>query len=62
MGVTDEAQTAAAILGHNYPNSRWDPDAVALLKTGGLTTGSNTPTPGSRSSATPLLSSEQSGG
>lgn len=37
MGVTDEAQTAAAILGHNYPDSQWYQDAVALLKTGGLT-------------------------
>jgi outer membrane protein assembly factor BamD len=36
MGVTDEAQTAAAILGHNYPDSQWYQDAVALLKTGGL--------------------------
>ena len=37
MGVTDEAQTAAAILGHNYPDSQWYQEAVALLKTGGLT-------------------------
>ncbi len=36
MGVTDEAQTAAAILGHNYPDSQWYSDAVSLLKTGGL--------------------------
>ena len=37
MGVTNEAQTAGAILGHNYPDSQWYKDAVALLKTGGLT-------------------------
>ncbi|BDV35236.1 outer membrane protein assembly factor BamD [Methylocystis iwaonis] len=36
MGVTNEAQTAAAILGHNYPDSQWYKDAHALLKTGGL--------------------------
>ncbi len=36
MGVPQEAQTAAAILGHNYPDSQWYSDAVALLKTGGL--------------------------
>jgi outer membrane protein assembly factor BamD len=37
MGVTNEAQTAAAILGHNYPESQWYKDAVALLKNDGLT-------------------------
>ncbi len=36
MGVANEAQTAAAILGHNYPESQWYKDAHALLKTGGL--------------------------
>ncbi|MGJ0509907.1 MAG: outer membrane protein assembly factor BamD [Methylocystis sp.] len=37
MGVTNEAQTAAAILGHNFPDSQWYKDAVALLKADGLT-------------------------
>jgi len=36
MGITHEAQTAAAVLGHNYPDSQWYRDAVALLKTGGF--------------------------
>lgn len=36
MGVNNEAQTAAAILGHNYPDSQWYKDAHALLRTGGL--------------------------
>lgn len=36
MGVANEAQTAAAILGHNFPDSQWYKDAHALLKTGGL--------------------------
>ncbi|MCX7898595.1 MAG: outer membrane protein assembly factor BamD [Methylocystis sp.] len=36
MGVTNEAQTAAAILGHNYPDSQWYKDAHSLLRTGGL--------------------------
>jgi len=36
LGVTNEAQTAAAILGHNYPDSQWYKDAYALLKGGGL--------------------------
>jgi outer membrane protein assembly factor BamD len=36
MGVTNEAQTAAAILGHNYPDSQWYKDAHALLKSDGL--------------------------
>jgi outer membrane protein assembly factor BamD len=36
LGLADEAQTAAAVLGHNYPDSKWYADSVALLKTGGL--------------------------
>lgn len=31
LGVTDEAQTAAAVLGHNYPGSSWYQDSYALL-------------------------------
>ena len=34
LGVTDEAQTAAAVLGHNFPDSRWYRDAHSLLQTG----------------------------
>lgn len=36
LGLTSEAQTAAAVLGHNYPNSPWYKDAYKLLQTGGL--------------------------
>jgi len=36
LGVTEEAQTAAAVLGHNFPDSRWYKDAHSLLKTGGF--------------------------
>ncbi len=36
LGVTDEAETAAAILGHNFPDSEWYRNAYALLKSGGL--------------------------
>lgn len=36
MGVTNEAQTAAAILGHNFPDSQWYKDAHALLQADGL--------------------------
>jgi outer membrane protein assembly factor BamD len=35
MGIVSEAQTAAAVLGHNYPDSEWYKDAYALLDTGG---------------------------
>ena len=31
LGVADEAQTAAAVLGHNYPGSLWYQDSYALL-------------------------------
>lgn len=36
MGITTEAQTAAAVLGHNFPNSPWYKDAYKLLASGGL--------------------------
>lgn len=36
LGIVSEAQTAAAILGHNYPASPWYKDAYALLQSGGL--------------------------
>ena len=36
LGIRSEAQTAAAVLGHNYPNSKWYKDAFTLLQDGGL--------------------------
>ena len=36
LGITNEAQTAAAILGHNYPDGQWYKDAFSLLQSGGL--------------------------
>ena len=36
MGLTSEAQTAAAVLGQNYPASQWYKDSYALLQSGGL--------------------------
>ncbi|HLH10396.1 MAG TPA: outer membrane protein assembly factor BamD [Methylovirgula sp.] len=36
LGITNEAQTAAAVLGHNFPDSPWYKDAYALLQGGGL--------------------------
>ncbi|MBT9291391.1 outer membrane protein assembly factor BamD [Prosthecodimorpha staleyi] len=35
LGVVKEAQTAAAVLGHNFPDSQWYRDSYALLKSGG---------------------------
>lgn len=37
LGITKEAQNAAAVLGHNYPDSKWYKDSYALLASGGLT-------------------------
>src|SRR6056297_691970 len=36
LGIGNEAQTAAAVLGHNFPDSRWYKDAYVLLQSGGL--------------------------
>ena len=36
LGLTNEATTAAAVLGHNYPSSSWYQEAFALLGKQGL--------------------------
>jgi outer membrane protein assembly factor BamD len=36
LGIVGEAQTAAAVLGHNFPDSTWYKDAYTLVKAGGL--------------------------
>ncbi|MCI5074237.1 outer membrane protein assembly factor BamD [Oricola sp.] len=36
MGLVSEAQTAAAVLGHNFPDSQWYSDSYALLQSGGV--------------------------
>lgn len=36
LGIINEAQTAAAVLGHNFPNSKWYKDAYVLLESKGL--------------------------
>jgi outer membrane protein assembly factor BamD len=35
LGIVEEAQTAAAVLGHNFPDSAWYKHAYTLVKTGG---------------------------
>jgi len=35
LGITDEAQKMAAVLGHNFPGSEWYADAYALVEIGG---------------------------
>jgi outer membrane protein assembly factor BamD len=36
IGIVGEAQTAAAVLGHNFPDTTWYHDAYDLLKGKGL--------------------------
>jgi outer membrane protein assembly factor BamD len=36
LGIVSEAQTAAAVLGHNFPDSAWYKSAYQLVKNGGL--------------------------
>jgi outer membrane protein assembly factor BamD len=36
LGVKGEAQTAAAVLGHNFPDSKWYQHAYTLLQSDGL--------------------------
>jgi outer membrane protein assembly factor BamD len=35
LGIVSEAQTAAAVLGHNFPSSEWYKDAYALVSSDG---------------------------
>ncbi len=42
LGIREEAQTAVAILGHNFPNSRWYKDGYALIQSDGLAPRENT--------------------
>ena len=36
LGIVQEAQTAAAVLGHNFPDSPWYKTAYGLVRSGGL--------------------------
>jgi len=36
LGLTNEAQDAAAVLGHNFPDSKWYKDSYNLLQSKGL--------------------------
>jgi outer membrane protein assembly factor BamD len=36
LGIVDEAQTAAAVLGHNFPDSTWYKEAYAIVRGGGV--------------------------
>jgi outer membrane protein assembly factor BamD len=36
LGIVQEAQTAAAVLGHNFPDSPWYKDAYNLVRSNGL--------------------------
>lgn len=36
LGIVNEAQTAAAVLGHNFPESKWYKDSYTLLSSNGL--------------------------
>ena len=42
LGVVPEAQTAAAVLGHNFPDSPWYKDSFKLLESGGVGPRENT--------------------
>ncbi|MEI8147216.1 MAG: outer membrane protein assembly factor BamD [Alphaproteobacteria bacterium] len=36
MGIVNEAQTAAAVLGHNFPDSQWYKDSYQLITSNGV--------------------------
>ena len=36
LGIRHEAQTAAAVLGHNFPDSPWYKDAYNIVRSSGL--------------------------
>jgi outer membrane protein assembly factor BamD len=54
LGITDEAQTAAAVLGHNFPESPWYKDAYNLVKNAGQEPNENKKSWISRAFSTPV--------
>lgn len=42
LGIVDEARTATAVLGHNFPESQWYSDSVSLLQSNGESPRENT--------------------
>lgn len=43
LGLKEEAQRTAAVLGHNYPGSEWYADSYSLVETGKLPPGTERP-------------------
>ncbi len=41
LGLISEAQTATAVLGHNFPDSQWYKDSYNLLNSGGVSPSEN---------------------
>ena len=41
LGIVPEAQTAAAVLGHNFPDSQWYKDSYKVLGKAGVTPAEN---------------------
>jgi outer membrane protein assembly factor BamD len=41
LGIVPEAQTAAAVLGHNFPDSQWYKDSYKLLGKAGVVPSEN---------------------
>jgi outer membrane protein assembly factor BamD len=60
LGVATEAQTAAAVLGHNFPDSPWYSDAYRLVRSGGLEPTENKASWISRAFANPFASNSSS--
>ncbi len=58
LGVVDEARSAAAVLGHNYPGSRWYQDSYKLFDRRGLIFADGT-TPSRLRTATTSLAEEE---
>ena len=46
LGIAPEAQTAAAVLGHNFPDSDWYKDAYNLVRGSGFEPSERTRAPG----------------
>jgi outer membrane protein assembly factor BamD len=63
LGILDQAQKTAAILGHNYPGSTWYSDTYALMQETMPEALSNAPTPGKGSAgiAKPQETMEETG-
>lgn len=58
LGIVEEARAAAAVLGHNFPGSRWYSDTYRLFNRRGLILADGSPAPSKKRTTTAIVEDE----